>query len=111
MNWPFIFQEIEEVRKVVGPFQQQPDEDETTYYKRIFQKRTQESDTDFEKRVTIIKKQVPSLTVWKDDVYKKYITIVKQPKETTTTTIRTVSYSQLPVTIKVSIVQFIRYTC
>lgn len=80
-----MFQEIETVTNVVGPLDKQPEEDEEVYYKRIFKKKPEDSDTEFEKRVTVIRKTHPELKVWKNDVYKKYVTIVEVTKEQPTT--------------------------
>lgn len=69
----------------MGPLDKHPEEDEEVYYKRIFKKTPKETDTDFEHRVTVIKKIHPEFKVWKNDVYKKYVTIVDVTKEQPTT--------------------------
>lgn len=79
--------------EAIGPVEKQPKESESEYYKRIFQKPLDESEEEFEKRVEIIKKRVPSLSVWKNDAYKKYVTTSTQSSPTTyaeTTARRTV---------------------
>lgn len=63
---------------MIGPLEQQPHEDEIKYYNRLFQKKVTESDSDFQKRVTVIKKNVPHLTVWNDNLYRNYITTVEE---------------------------------
>lgn len=94
--WCHLFlQEKETIVKVVGPLDKQPEEDEEVYYKRIFKRKPDEKDSDFESRVTVIKKYKPDLKVWQNDVYKTYVSKVEvneeQPKdkvtETTTTTV------------------------
>lgn len=47
------------------------------YYNRIFQKKSHESDSDFEHRITVIKNQLPQLPVWKNELYKNYVTTVE----------------------------------
>lgn len=66
------------------------------YYNRIFQKKPDESEEDFEKRITVIKNHSPQLPVWKNDLYKNYITTVdstdteeEEELVTTTTTKKT----------------------
>lgn len=69
----------------MGPLDKQPEEDEEVYYKRIFKRTPEDTETDFEKRVTVIKKIKPDLKVWKNDVYKTYVTKVEVTKEQPTT--------------------------
>lgn len=66
---------------MIGPLEKQPKESESLYYKRIFQKLVDEQDEEFEKRVEIIKKCLPSLNVWQNDDYKKFITTPIRSKE------------------------------
>lgn len=46
------------------------------YYTRIFQKKSNEPEEDFEKRITIIKNLMPQLPFWKNDMYTRFITVV-----------------------------------
>ena len=80
------------VTKIVGPLEKKPEEDDVEYYNRIFRKKPEEPEEEFEKRITVIKEHSPQLPVWKNDLYKNYITTVdsKDASEeevvTTTTT-------------------------
>lgn len=65
------------VEQVIGPLQKHPKESELQYYKRIFQKPVGEKEEEFETRVNIIKKCLPSLSVWQDNAYKKYVTSIQ----------------------------------
>lgn len=97
----------------MGPIDRQPEEDEEVYYQRIFKRKPEESDTVFEKRVAIIKKYHPGLKVWKDDIYKSYITQVEHEDQHITetevtetskdTVTRSVTQSESPVTKEVCI--------
>lgn len=102
----------------MGPLEKQPEEEEEVYYKRIFKKKPEESDTDVETRVTVIKKYLPELKVWENDDYKRYVTTVEVTKEqptaetevtetTKTTVTRSVTQTDSPVSKQVS---FHRYT-
>lgn len=93
----------------MGPLDRLPGENEEIYYRRIFRRKPIETDTEFERRVTIIKKYLPELRVWKNDVYKRYVTVVEVTKEQPTTeteitetTKRTVTRSATPLTTEVS---------
>lgn len=94
----------------MGPLDKQPEEDEEVYYKRIFKRKPDEKDSDFESRVTVIKKYKPDLEVWQNDVYKTYVSKVEvneeQPKEkvtetTTTTVTRSVTQPETSETTEV----------
>lgn len=97
----------------MGPLDIQPEEDEDVYYRRIFKRKPQESDTVFEKRVAVIKKYHPELKVWKDDIYKSYVTQVEHEDQHITETevtesskntfTRSVTQSESPVTTEVCI--------
>lgn len=76
-----MFQEIETVTNVVGSLNKQPEEDEEVYYKRIFKRKPEDSETDYEKRITVIRKTHPEFKVWKNDEYKSYVTTVEVTKE------------------------------
>lgn len=85
------FQDKETVIKIVGTLERKTEEDDVKYYKRIFQKKPNESEEKFEQRVKVIKEHSPELPVWKNDVYKNYVTVVEsneydQEKVVTTTT-------------------------
>lgn len=70
------FQDKETLTKIVGPLEKKPEEDDVEYYNRIFQKKPDETEEEFEKRITVIKKHSPQLPVWKNDLYKNYVTTV-----------------------------------
>lgn len=106
------FQDKETVTKIVGPLEKKTEEDDIKYYKRIFQKKPNESEEKFEQRVKVIKERSPELPVWKNDAYKNYVTIVESNKDdqeevvTTTTTKKTKKQSPTetaPKVIKVSL--------
>lgn len=78
-------QEKETVVKVVGSLEKQPEEDEQVYYERILKKQPQETNSDWESRVTVIKKYKPDLKVWQNDEYKTYVSKVEVTKEQPTT--------------------------
>lgn len=85
----------ESVTNVVGPIDKKPEEDDVEYYNRILQKKPNESEEEFEKRVTVIKKHSPQLPIWKNDLYKNYITTVDskdvgEEEVVTTTTTKTI---------------------
>lgn len=64
-------------------------ESEETYYKRIFQKHSDESKKQYRKRIEEMKKQLPDLTVWKDNKYEQYTKVTKSSsskQESTTST-------------------------
>lgn len=90
---------------MVGSFDKLPEETETQYYKRIFQRRIEESDDEFEKRVTIIRKVLPTLKVWENDLYKTYVNVVTTSSILQTKT-RTVYYNYSPVLNEVSLTAF-----
>lgn len=90
-NYSTEFQDRIYVTSRVGPLEKQPHEDDVDFYNRIFQRKPNESDEDFDNRITIIKRQLPHLPLWKNDLYKNYITTVDTGPEsevtvTTTTT-------------------------
>lgn len=66
------------------------------YYTRIFQKKYDESEEDFEKRIRAIKEQLPQLTIWMNDLYKNYITTVDTDPESEITITTTSTKKRLP---------------
>lgn len=101
------FQDTVSVIRTVGPLEKQPDEDDVEYYTRIFQKKPKESEEDVEERVTVIKKQLPRLPIWKNDLYKNYITTVDTGPENgvTVTTTTTTTKKSLPSTNPTSVTE------
>lgn len=66
------------------------------YYYRIFQTKPNESEEDLEKRITVIKNQLPYLPLWKNDLYKNYITTVNTGPKSDTMTNKKSSPSKTP---------------
>lgn len=91
---------------MVGSLEKFPEETETQYYKRMFQKPFGESEDEFVTRVNIIKKFLPKLKVWENDLYKTYINVVIKssdiPEGYLQTKTRTVYYAFSPVLNEVS---------
>lgn len=69
-----LFQETEKVEVDVGPLRQLPEEDDVDFYTRILQQKIDEPESSFEKRITILRKYLPRLSIWRRDLYKCYIT-------------------------------------